>query len=278
MRYVKALWHLIGMGSTSATLQVQTRNMVQTKRQRPEKKIQRTRLHGRDEQLKVAEKSPHVPASLACRNKSFDAECLNQHSQSFSIFPLHDLLESNWSLMLATAAHLNRKARTIRYGWSSKFISEVSLVISENSNAMLTSDSIDDHNVAMMQKTPAGALQADVLKVTLGSTLLFQKFRKAIHSCEEVTSWYRSQSSMPMGEPLLSSHLYSEALCESDLFINVFSGGIKVWIWRGKIWALIKEGDPHPHISGYCVSFLQAGEPSWVTKRTIATYRSKRRR
>ncbi|KAI5981372.1 hypothetical protein EDD15DRAFT_2379763 [Pisolithus albus] len=138
--------------------------------------------------------------------------------------------------------------------------------------------SIDDHNAAMTQKTPAGALQADVPKVTLGSTSLFQKSRKAIRSREEVTSWYRSQSSMPMGEPPLSSHLYSEALCESDLFINVFSGGVKAWIWKGKIWAPIKEGDPHPHISGYCVSFLQAGEPSWVTKRTIATYRSKRRR
>ncbi|KAI5989694.1 hypothetical protein EDD15DRAFT_2198382 [Pisolithus albus] len=92
-----------------------------------------------------------------------------------------------------------------------------------------------------MQKTPESDLQADVRKVALGSTPLFQKFRRAIRSREEVTSWYRSQSSVPMDEPPLSCHLYSEALCESDLFINVCSGVVKAWIWRGKAWAPIKE-------------------------------------
>ncbi|KAI6027726.1 hypothetical protein BKA83DRAFT_4123648 [Pisolithus microcarpus] len=108
-----------------------------------------------------------------------------------------------------------------------------------------------------MQKTPESDLQADVQKVALGSTPLFQKFCKAIRSREEVTSWYHSQSSVPMDEPPLSCHLYSEALV------------VKAWIWRGKAWAPIKEGDPHPHISGYCVSFLRDAEPSWVTKRTM---------
>ncbi|KAI5988761.1 hypothetical protein EDD15DRAFT_2198847 [Pisolithus albus] len=135
-----------------------------------------------------------------------------------------------------------------------------------------------ENPVLTMQKTPESDLQADVQKAALQSAPLFQKFRKAIRSREEVTSWYHSQSSMPMDEPPLSCHLYSEALCEGDLFVNVCSGGIKAWIWRGKAWVPIKEGDPHPHISGYCVSFLRHAEPSWVTKKTIVTYRSKRRR
>ena len=80
-----------------------------------------------------------------------------------------------------------------------------------------------------------------------------------------------------MDEPL-SSHHYSDPLCEGDLFINVFSGGIQAWVWKGKAWVPIKGGDPHPYIDGYCVSFLQDGEPSWVTKKTMVTYRGKRRR
>ena len=81
-----------------------------------------------------------------------------------------------------------------------------------------------------------------------------------------------------MDFPSLSPHLYSEALRENDIFIHMFSNGIQAWIWNGETWVPIKEGDPHPHITGYCVSFLEKGEPSWVTKKTIVTYRSKQRR
>ncbi|KAI6098926.1 hypothetical protein EV401DRAFT_1895067 [Pisolithus croceorrhizus] len=97
-----------------------------------------------------------------------------------------------------------------------------------------------------MQKTLESDLQADVQKVALGH--------------EEVTSWCHSQSLVPMDEPPLSCYLYSEDLCKSDLFINICSGVIKAWIWRGKTWALVEEGDPHPHISGYYVKASKDGD------------------
>ena len=111
-----------------------------------------------------------------------------------------------------------------------------------------------------------------------GLVPLFRRFRKAIRSREDVTLWYHSQSSVPVDEPSSSSLHYSDALSDGDLFMNVFSGGIKAWVWKEKAWVPIKEGDPHPRIDGYCVSFLQNGEPSWVTRKTMVTYRGKRRR
>ncbi|KAI6024062.1 hypothetical protein BKA83DRAFT_4125439 [Pisolithus microcarpus] len=215
-------------------------------------------------------------------------ECLNRHSRSLFISPLHDPPESSWSLINPRevssspssvllisdwrwwhilAPHLlwspvNRKTGIIEYVWNLMFIVSASKsmpgVFAPEEVCLSTEyhrrASVENPTVTM-QKTLESDLQADLRKVALGSTPLFQKFRKAIRSREEVTSWYRSQSSVPMDEPPLSCHLYSEAFV------------VKAWIWRGKAWAPIKEGDPHPHI-----------KPSWVTKRTIVTYRSKRRR
>ena len=137
-------------------------------------------------------------------------------------------------------------------------------------NAPESACQVSPPDAALRQGTPALSSE--------GGVPPFQRFRKAIRSREEVTSWYCSRSSRPMDGPSVSPYLYSEALCENDLFIHTCSNGIQAWIWNGETWVPIKEGDPHPHITGYCVSFLEKGEPSWVTKKTIVTYRSKRRR
>ena len=165
--------------------------------------------------------------------------------------------------------------------------SKVSLAIPESLSTFLTSNSFENP-IERTRNAPESACQVSLPDAALrqgtpalsseGGVPPFQRCRKAIRSCEEVTSWYCSRSSRPMDFPSLSPHLYSEALCENDLFIHTCSNGIQAWIWNGETWVPIKEGDPHPHITGYCVSFLEKGEPSWVTKKTIVTYRSKRRR
>ena len=152
---------------------------------------------------------------------------------------------------------------------------------------ILIRNSVENPSITT-RKTPESAMQEGMPNVTLsrgappvlpsGPVPPFRRFRKAIRSREDVTSWYHSQSSTPIDEPSSSSHHYSDALSEGDLFMNVFSGGIQAWVWNGKAWVPIKEGDPHPSIDGYCVSFLRDGEPSWVTKKTMVTYRGKRRR
>jgi hypothetical protein len=107
---------------------------------------------------------------------------------------------------------------------------------------------------------------------------LFERSLKAIRCREEVTSWYSSQDPAPLSSPPTAPPLFSDALQEGDLFIHMYRGGVQSWIWAGTSWMPVKECHPHPSIEGYCFFLLENNDPTWVTRRTVVTYRGKKRK
>ncbi|KAI0311239.1 hypothetical protein OF83DRAFT_1177783 [Amylostereum chailletii] len=41
------------------------------------------------------------------------------------------------------------------------------------------------------------------------------------------------------------------------------------------MWAPASVGDAHPHLPSHCLTILPNGFPSWVTKKTVKTYRGR---
>ncbi|KAI6044171.1 hypothetical protein EDC04DRAFT_2599745 [Pisolithus marmoratus] len=106
----------------------------------------------------------------------------------------------------------------------------------------------------------------------------FCKHQKAIRSRDDCISWFSSADSEPMGTPSSSPNCYSHALQDGDLFIHSHNHGCQAWMWGESGWTPVQEGQSHPYITGYYLSIAGSGEPSWVTGKTMATYRAKNRK
>ncbi|KAI6039122.1 hypothetical protein EDC04DRAFT_2603376 [Pisolithus marmoratus] len=70
--------------------------------------------------------------------------------------------------------------------------------------------------------------------------------------------------SEPMGTPSSSPNCYSHALQDGDLFIHSHNHGCQAWMWGESGWTPVQEAG--------------SGEPSWVTRKTMAMYRAKNRK
>ncbi|KAI5999694.1 hypothetical protein EDD15DRAFT_2193725 [Pisolithus albus] len=110
------------------------------------------------------------------------------------------------------------------------------------------------------------------------TTRSFCKHQKAIRSRDDCVSWFSSLDSGPIETPPPSPDCYSHALQGGDLFIHTYSHGRQAWMWGELGWMPVQEGQSHPHIAGYYLSIARSGEPSWVTGKTMATYRAKNRK
>jgi len=104
-----------------------------------------------------------------------------------------------------------------------------------------------------------------------------KKFYKAIRSHEETVSWYSSKSSLALDQPPVSLTCYGGTLQSGDLFINIHSNGIQSWIRELDRWVSVEEDHPHPFLKSYRLILLKNGDPSWVTRKTVVTYRAKMR-
>ena len=105
----------------------------------------------------------------------------------------------------------------------------------------------------------------------------FKKFYKAICSHEETISWHSGKSSQALDQPPISPTRYGGTLQSGDLFINIHSDGIQCWIQELDCWVSVEEGHPHLFLKSYHLILLKNGDPSWVTRKTIITYKAKMR-
>jgi hypothetical protein len=63
-----------------------------------------------------------------------------------------------------------------------------------------------------------------------------------------------------------------------DLFLQQSSSSAtKAWIWDDNGWEAVKAGHKHPLFLNYVLYFLPHGEPQWVTKKTLRTYKGRLR-
>ncbi|KAI5984535.1 hypothetical protein EDD15DRAFT_2201253 [Pisolithus albus] len=92
----------------------------------------------------------------------------------------------------------------------------------------------------------------------------FRRHQKAIRSHNDCVSWFSSLNSGPVEAPPPSSDCYSHALQGGDLFVHTHDRGRQAWMWGESGWMPVQEAG--------------SGEPSWVTGKTMATYRSKNRK
>ncbi|KAI5989234.1 hypothetical protein EDC04DRAFT_2614369 [Pisolithus marmoratus] len=110
------------------------------------------------------------------------------------------------------------------------------------------------------------------------ATRSFCKHQKAIRSHDDCVSWFSSLDSGPIETPPPSPDCYSHALQGGDLFVHTYIHGRQAWMWGELGWMPVQEGQSHLHITGYYLSIAGSGEPSWVTGKTMATYRVKNRK
>ncbi|KAI6149225.1 hypothetical protein BKA82DRAFT_4013870 [Pisolithus tinctorius] len=92
----------------------------------------------------------------------------------------------------------------------------------------------------------------------------FCRHQKAIRSRNDCVSWFSSQDSYLIETPPSSPDCYSHALQNGDLFVHTHNDGRQAWMWRESGWTPVQEAG--------------SGEPSWVTGKTMATYRAKNRK
>jgi len=64
-----------------------------------------------------------------------------------------------------------------------------------------------------------------------------------------------------------------------DLFIQKHSNGeMKIWLWNNDQWLRdIRDGSVHPTLGDYRLSVRAGSDPTWVTRKTRATYIGKER-
>ncbi|KAI0738562.1 hypothetical protein C8Q80DRAFT_1124705 [Daedaleopsis nitida] len=88
----------------------------------------------------------------------------------------------------------------------------------------------------------------------------------------ETTSWFASRSSQLLDVP----PVLPQAVI-GDLYVHASDNDIKqAWIRTAEpAWLSIELLHPHPYLRGYVLNFQKNGEPSWVTKDTVRTYRGR---
>lgn len=90
----------------------------------------------------------------------------------------------------------------------------------------------------------------------------------------EKTSWFASTDldrlQAPPPIPLV---------CLCDLYVHTWKGGRQAWVFdHSAQWLPVELGYRHPYLNNYRLSFCANGDPSWVTKGTLTTYRGHAKR
>ncbi|KAI0323604.1 hypothetical protein GY45DRAFT_1376197 [Cubamyces sp. BRFM 1775] len=97
------------------------------------------------------------------------------------------------------------------------------------------------------------------------------RHERGIRSRGEKTIWFASSS-----RHLLPTPPKLPLARVGDLYVHSCTDGAKqAWIFENAAWLSIDLGHPHPYLKGYRLNFCANGEPSWVTKDTIRTYRGR---
>ncbi|KAI0351855.1 hypothetical protein OH77DRAFT_1429136 [Trametes cingulata] len=104
------------------------------------------------------------------------------------------------------------------------------------------------------------------------TTMHVVRHERGIRSRNEKTIWFASS-----GGDLLSIPPPLPLARFGDLYVHDCTDGSKqAWLFSDTSqWLSIDLGHPHPYLKGYMLNFCANGEPSWVTKDTIRTYKGR---
>ncbi|KAH9855121.1 hypothetical protein C2E23DRAFT_857853 [Lenzites betulinus] len=115
-------------------------------------------------------------------------------------------------------------------------------------------------------------LGAEAAFTTHRGPLQITRYERGIRSQNEKTVWFASN-----GRDLLSTPPDLTAARVGDLYVHTRADGAKqAWLRSGiSQWTSIELCHPHPQLRGYILNFCANGEPSWVTKDTMRTYKGR---
>ena len=64
-----------------------------------------------------------------------------------------------------------------------------------------------------------------------------------------------------------------------SLYVHKTPDGQENWIRvNDGLWESVQAAHPHPFLKGYVLSFLSNGEPRWVTKESLRTYKGREKK
>lgn len=91
---------------------------------------------------------------------------------------------------------------------------------------------------------------------------------KKIRGLEALMGWFQSKGGMELKEPCLCDDAKP-----NDVFVHSYGEtGQQVWLLgQNGIWDRVKIGREHPTITTHRLVIAE-GRPSWVTRKTVATY------
>ncbi|KAI0323555.1 hypothetical protein GY45DRAFT_1376237 [Cubamyces sp. BRFM 1775] len=98
------------------------------------------------------------------------------------------------------------------------------------------------------------------------------RHERSIRSRNDKTTWFASSGSSLLQTP---PKIPLARVC--DLYVHTSASGDKqAWILASTLeWVSVDLGHPHPYLKGYLLNFCANGEPSWVTKDTVRTYKGR---
>lgn len=100
-----------------------------------------------------------------------------------------------------------------------------------------------------------------------------RRFQRKIRSTEFDIIWYLST-----GEDRISCpHPVAGLAAPGCIYVHRASGSVpQMWMMdRENVWQRVFVGDVHPRLPTHCLTLLSNGDPSWVTKKTVTTYRGR---
>ncbi|KAH7908185.1 hypothetical protein BJ138DRAFT_1116080 [Hygrophoropsis aurantiaca] len=98
--------------------------------------------------------------------------------------------------------------------------------------------------------------------------------QKSMRNKKDPVNWYMTEGPTSIKSP--TSSIYSHLLRLGDLRIHQYGPNktTQAWVWNCLGWAPISYGHPHPKFEEYRF-VMTNGQPGWVTKRTLSTYRGR---
>ncbi|KAG2744866.1 hypothetical protein P692DRAFT_20693236, partial [Suillus brevipes Sb2] len=94
-----------------------------------------------------------------------------------------------------------------------------------------------------------------------------------IRGLDVTMGWYESEGADRISSPTC---LHAQL---GDLFIHRYgNSSLQIWLSNGSAWEPnIQDGHHHPVLKDHRLCVREGGEPSWVTRKTLATYKTRGR-
>jgi hypothetical protein len=102
------------------------------------------------------------------------------------------------------------------------------------------------------------------------SLVIITTHEHKIRGLDYFMRWYKAENSTS-GPPDLSART-------GDLFLhqNDNASGLRFWIWDTGRWIEVVSGHQHPLFPDRVLHILPQGEPRWITRKTMTTYKGRK--